>query len=462
MAVSVKAILGFDGKAFHAGINRAKGALNTLGGAAKGAMKSQVAQMLSVQFVQSQVTQVAEFAKQVTKLAPALGMTTEELQKWEYVFARAGLEIDDIADAFATLADRTEDALVGTESMIEDFRLIGITVDQLKGKNPVQLFELFADGVQRTTDTNRALTAIVRNLGDDLGRKLAPMLMKGSEGLKEMREEAEKLGIIIESGNLQEMADAMTEMKIASMQMRSAWGDIVKMLSSSLRMLVDTYNFTNIKDYMLHGAAGYASFRQNNNPDDMGYFQYMKGEVKAFFDGMFFRFDKETTKTANVMAAKERLYSEPPSRGQAMLRSSGGINDLIDLKNAREVYNRKVEDHNFKQMSHEEKVTTLLKEREVIQKRMRSSVGKEYFNLAGQSLDLLTQAQALSASRSNSGIRSQGLTASQSVGAFVARSNPLIGIARKQLHTQEQIRDTLQNPKHNPENNPHGTGGMMS
>ena len=94
---------------------------------------------------------------------------------------------------------------------------------------------------------------------------------------------------------------------------------------------------------------------------------------------------------------------------------------------------------------------------------MRSATDKEYFNLAGQSLDLLTQAQALSAAKAKSAsVRSQGLTASQSVGAFVSRSNPLIGIARKQLITQEQMRDALLNPQHNPVNNPHGTAGMLS
>ena len=75
-------------------------------------------------------------------------MTTDELQKYEYIFARQGLEIDDVADAFATLADRTEDALAGTESMIEDFRLVGITVDQLRGKNPEQLYVVRRCGFQ--------------------------------------------------------------------------------------------------------------------------------------------------------------------------------------------------------------------------------------------------------------------------------------------------------------------------
>ena len=457
MAVSVKAILGFDGRAFDAGIKKARTSLNSL---AKGALKSQVAQTLSVGYISSQLKQVSDFANQVQKLAPALGMTTDELQKWEYVFARAGLELDDVADAFATLADRTEDALVGTESMIEDFRLIGITVDQLRGKNPVQLFELFADGVKKTTDTNRALTAIVRNLGDDLGRKLAPMLMLGADGMAELREEAEKLGIVLDATNLDEAAEAVKQMKIHTMQMRSYWASIYGWIAKTLTTLKDGIDLLNIFDYQ-KATANY-SYQHPAAPLSDGVFDFVtdsfrnvSGQLRVM-EGVFN--DKMLKIGQRKMAEGEVKTKDPITT-----RINESVNALIELKGAREAYNKKVDDHNFKQLSHEEKITTLLKQREEIQKRMRSATDKEYFNLAGQSLDLLTQAQALSAAKAKSAnVRSQGLTASQSVGAFVSRSNPLIGIARKQLITQEQMRDALLNPQHNPVNNPHGTAGMLS
>lgn len=458
MAVSVKAILGFDGRAFEAGIKRARTSLNSL---AKGAMKSQVAQSLSIGYISSQMKQVGDFAKQIKSLAPALGMTTDELQQWEYVFARSGLSIDDVADAFATLADRTEDALVGTESMIEDFRLIGITVDQLKGKNPVQLFELFADGVQRTTDRNRALTAIVRNLGDDLGRKLAPMLLKGSEGLREMREEAQDLGIIMEGESINKVAERMAELQITSMRLRSVWGDITSIFSKLMTSFSDGIQYLNIFNNIAGALGGQVGYFESNYKRE--------GVLKAFLNSFeagnegWRKVDQELVEKIGKreLAFEKRRKDAEKGKGTPT-RKGEGINDSIELEKARDAYNKKVDDHNFKQMSHEKKVTTLLKQREEIQKRMLAASGKEYFNLAGQSLDLLLQAQALAASRVASGTRSQGLTASQSVGAFVSRSNPLIGIARKQLITQEQMRDALLNPQHNPVNNPHGTAGMLS
>ena len=459
MAVSVKAILGFDGKAFHAGIKKARTSLNSF---AKGALKSQVAQSLSIGYITSQLQQVGSFADQVTKLAPALGMTTKELQEWEYVFARAGLELDDVADAFATLADRTEDALAGTSSMIEDFSLIGIGVEQLKGKNPVQLFELFADGVQKTTDTNRALSAIVRSLGDDLGRKLAPMLMLGSEGLKEMKDEAADLGLILNSDNLQEVTKAVTEMKIASMQLRSVWGGVYTMIAKVFTALKDGVSLLNPFDYIA-GALGNSAALQDANPDKFNSFDPIGGgKLDAMMDGAVKTFDDTISTIGNRQMAEEEMRK--PSSKRQPTREQAGITDAINLKTARDSYLKKAADASFKQLSNDQKINELLKQREEIEKRMAGTKGKEFFDLASQRIDLLQKEQAIltsaAAGGSGSGIRSQGLTSSQSVGAFVQRNNPLIGIARKQLMTQEQIRDALNNPRSNPTNNPHGTAGM--
>jgi len=464
MAVSVVAKLGFDGKAFEAGVKKARTSLNSL---TKGALKSQVTQSLSWSFLSSQIKQAGDFASQLSSLAPALGMTTDELQQWEYVFARAGLEIDDVADAFATLADRTEDALDGTVSMIDDFKLIGITLDQLRGKNPQQLFELFADGVRNTTDQNRALAAIVRNLGDDLGRKLAPMLMLGSDGLRAMREEAEKLGIVMDAGNIQEVAAAMTQMKIASMQMRSAWGSIAAFIGSSLTTMKDGFGLINIIDHHMAGKgyeAGVMDANPNLNPladsSRSGWIRW-----KAYFTGIRKNWDKKILAIGQREMAEDELRKDDPlKKGD---RHTGGVNEALKLAQAKAALQKKIADAKFKELSAEEKINELMRQRAVITDDLRFAEGGDRVALLTSELDLNERIKALKAAglataSAGGGVRGQALTASQSVGAFVQRNNPLLGIARKQLLTQEQIRDALNNPRSNPTNNPHGTGGMES
>lgn len=145
---------------------------------------------------------VGQQAEQIERQARALQLTRTEYQELTSVFATFGSDTGDIADAFGTLADRAQDALDGTQSMVDDFRLIGLGADQLRNKRPIELFETFADAVAGASDRNKALTATVRLLGDDLGARLAPMLADGAAGIRRLRQEAHELGVVMDDDAL--------------------------------------------------------------------------------------------------------------------------------------------------------------------------------------------------------------------------------------------------------------------
>ena len=430
MAASLKAILSFDGRAYEAGMKKAQTTAKKTQANIVGSLKGAVAGALSVGFIASKAKEVGEFAKEVSELAPALGMTTDELQKWEYVFARFGLELSDTSDAFATLADRTEDALAGTESMIEDFRLVGITVDQLRGKNPQQLFELFADAVSNTSDKNRALTAIVRNLGDDLGRKLAPALMMGKKGLEEMRKEAEDLGIIMDGGNIQDVADQMVEMQIASMRLRAFWGDIVMILGQVFTYLSDGLKFINPFTKIMAAAGTFVGTLESGR----GFFRAVLDSVRAV--GREYLGVVEEVEKREKAIEKRRSGKSSPST-----RSSKGINDEIEARKAQEALQKKINDAAFKQMSKEQQLNALFAQRLALFEKIRKAkTGKERFELMGQDFDLFQQMQGIQtgAATGTGSARAMTQTASQGVGAFAKRANPLIQVGRQQLDVARQ------------------------
>lgn len=130
------------------------------------------------------------------QLADTVGTTAQTIQELGFAAGRFGGDMDDVADALITLADRAEDAKGGMQSSIDDFALVGIAVDDLRDKDPVGLFEAFAEGVAQTEDAGKRSAAIARILGDDLGRRLAPLLLRGRDGLRAFREEARELGVV--------------------------------------------------------------------------------------------------------------------------------------------------------------------------------------------------------------------------------------------------------------------------
>ena len=441
MAVSLKAVLGFDGKAYEAGLKKAKQLSKKAQKDIAGNLKGAILGTLSVGFLASKAKEMGEFAKQVKNLAPALGMTTGELQQWEYVFARAGLEIDDVADAFATLADRTEDALVGTESMIEDFRLVGITVDQLRGKNPQQLFELFADAVANTSDKNRALTSIVRNLGDDLGRKLAPMLMKGADGLREMREQAQKLGIIVAGDELSEIADKMVEIEIASMQLRSVWLELTAAgasLVSTLRKAWNLVDFIGPVSGGLGKAVGDWQTSKKSYTDPARYSDLFSSAWSGY---------KETVgrREAEMRAFDEAIAKKRTKGGQALTRASGGINDELEAKKAQEALQKKINDATFREMSREQQLNVLYQKRVDLFEKIKKAKGKQQFELMSADFDAFQQMKQLQGGAvTQTSRRAMTQTASQGVGAFVKRANPMLQVAREQLNVQRESKMLLQ------------------
>lgn len=154
-----------------------------------------------------------QVARDIEELATTTASTTKEIQSLTIAFAGLGLETNDVSDVLNTLADRSKDAEDGMQSFIDDFKLVGIEVDDLKGKRPAELFDTFADAIAKTVNPTKRQAAIVRILGDDLGRKLGPALMQGTEGFKALLKEAEASGAIMSSGVVKAAADASRNFK---------------------------------------------------------------------------------------------------------------------------------------------------------------------------------------------------------------------------------------------------------
>lgn len=149
----------------------------------------------------------AQDAEAIQRRSRALALSEREYQRILAAFESFGADGNDVADVFGTLSDRAEDAKGGMQSFVDDFALVGITVDDLKGKDPQGLFRLFADAIASTKDPNKALTASVRILGDDIGNKLLPMLLEGADGLSHLGDEAERLGVVMTDDAVASSAD---------------------------------------------------------------------------------------------------------------------------------------------------------------------------------------------------------------------------------------------------------------
>lgn len=155
-------------------------------------------------------------ADATSKLAQQTGTTVEELSALTYAAKLADVSQEELGSALVKLTKNMSEAANGSGDAAEAFKLLGISVKNsdgsLKGADKVlgelaDKFAGFEDGPEKT--------ALALALFGKSGASLIPLLNGGAEGLKEMREEAEKLGLIIseETGkNAEAFNDNLTKL----------------------------------------------------------------------------------------------------------------------------------------------------------------------------------------------------------------------------------------------------------
>jgi hypothetical protein len=95
------------------------------------------------------------------------------------------------------LSDYSLEATKGNKTWVETFQQIGVSADELRGKKPDELLSIVADGFERTSDVTKRAATASQLFGDDVGRKLLPILMHGSTGIKSLREEMQTFGGVL-------------------------------------------------------------------------------------------------------------------------------------------------------------------------------------------------------------------------------------------------------------------------
>lgn len=139
------------------------------------------------------------------KASQKLGITTEEFTGLSYAAKLAGVETEAFTQSMTKLAVKLADVEKGTDDASKWLRSFGVT-----GKDsPAEALEKVAEGFSRMQDGATKAAASVAIFGKT-GAAMIPMLNGGANGLREMRSEAEKLGIVI-SGDNAKAAEAFND-----------------------------------------------------------------------------------------------------------------------------------------------------------------------------------------------------------------------------------------------------------
>jgi len=141
-------------------------------------------------------TRTAEQADTIDKLSERTGIHREELQRWMHAADQSDVSIESFSKGVKKMSEQLDRANEGSESARANFERVGLSLDDLNKMSLEQQFDAIAsaladmeEGAERNALGNQLLG---RSYVDML-----PLLNAGSDGIKELKQEADELGMVM-------------------------------------------------------------------------------------------------------------------------------------------------------------------------------------------------------------------------------------------------------------------------
>src|SRR5690606_3950280 len=157
---------------------------------------------------------------ELAKSSQKIGIGTEALSKLAYAADLSGVAFGQLEGALAKLAKSQDMAAQGAKEQLDIFRALGVEFQRSDGtlRNVEDVFSDLADRFQALPDGANKTAAAMALLGRS-GAQLIPLLNGGSDGLREMGDELERLGGVVTpeaARQAEEFNDNLSRLKVAA------------------------------------------------------------------------------------------------------------------------------------------------------------------------------------------------------------------------------------------------------
>jgi len=231
------ATLGLNISAFTQGLNEAKKEAGSKGKEVAGALgeelQNKLASLVSVVAVEEGIRRIVEYGSSIHDLALRLGISTDAVQQWDFALKQNGSSIEAATKFFEKLAISRDKALGGGEgaaAKIEDFRKLGISLEQLKTSRVEDVAAVIAKGFE--AGDPQALIAPLREIG---GKSAGELVTAFREGLGEALGEAP----LISPDDINSLNDAAVAMKAFKAETTSMFAPLVAGLAEGAMGMID-------------------------------------------------------------------------------------------------------------------------------------------------------------------------------------------------------------------------------
>lgn len=158
-----------------------------------------------------------DYAANLGEVAAAAGITTKELQEYQYAASQVGIEQEEMVKLLSKLTKTMGEAAAGGRSQVATFRELGIALQDANGRfyTAGEVIPKIAEAMKRI-ESPAERARILTDLFGKSGQKLETLLAGGAQGVNELRDAAHRLGIVLSDEQIQkadQTADRLEELK---------------------------------------------------------------------------------------------------------------------------------------------------------------------------------------------------------------------------------------------------------
>lgn len=187
----------------------------------------------AVAFFVAGVTRAMNESKTVLRMANQTGLSTESVAGIRYLSALKGVNPDELAGGFRHYQKTVGDAISGNETAINTFRRMGISMDELRGHNPDEIFERVTDAVAGMVDPFQRASVAHELLGRH-GQDLMRIIGTQPGAFRAARDEAIAFGLGLDRVRTEQAASGVKELHEAYVRLQSILGGLFQVISAEL------------------------------------------------------------------------------------------------------------------------------------------------------------------------------------------------------------------------------------
>lgn len=161
----------------------------------------------------------AKHGDELAKMADRTGASVEALSELKHAAGQSDVSFDQLGKAI----QKMQKNLVDTP---DEFRALGLSVEELMALTPDQQFEMIAERISQMQDPAQRTAAAMALLGKS-GADLMPLMLGGASGIRELRDEARDLGLQVSTEDAQaavEFSDAWSRVMSVVKDVRNEIG----------------------------------------------------------------------------------------------------------------------------------------------------------------------------------------------------------------------------------------------